>query len=170
LNELNAAYPGMVDAVVNHDGVGFVVTYDDDLIPIVLGKQGQRNLQTGKVIGTDPLVAYGDVDFRAKQVRRVAEFPHNGDLMVISTIYPDGTVAAMEELIGNHGGLGGEQTDAFLLHPMDLSVPETSNSADVFRILNGRRDLPGAPAVPEKPTEEKIDAWKPSNILRACLM
>jgi len=169
LSELNTAYPGMVNAVVKHDGVGFVVTYDDDLTPIVLGKQGQRNLHTGKVIGTDPLVAYGNADFRAQQVRRVADFPHNGDLMVISTVYTDGTVAAMEELIGNHGGLGGEQTDAFLLHSMDLSVPETSNSADVFRILNERRDLPGAPAVPEKPAEQKIDAWKPNNILRGII-
>jgi hypothetical protein len=33
---------------------------------------------------------------------------------VISTLYPDGTVAALEELIGNHGGLDGEQTDAFI--------------------------------------------------------
>ena len=40
--------------------------------------------------------------------------------------------AAMEELIGNHGGLGGEQTDAFLYHPGDLEVPVTSNTVDVF--------------------------------------
>jgi len=29
-------------------------------------------------------------------------------------------VAALEELIGNHGGLGGEQTDAYLFHPGDM--------------------------------------------------
>ena len=51
------------------------------------------------------------------QLRRIADFPHAGDLIVNSTVFPDGTVAAMEELIGNHGGMGGEQTDAFMLHP-----------------------------------------------------
>ena len=165
LNEFNAAYPGMVDAVVGHEGVGFVVTYDDEQSPIVLGKKGQRNLQTGVVIGEDPLDAYGNADFRAEQVKRVADFPHTGDLMVMSTLYSDGTVAAMEELIGNHGGLGGEQTDAFILHSMDMPVPETSNSADVFAILDSRRGLPGAPAVPEKPKDEHVDAWAFSTIV-----
>ena len=45
----------------------------------------------------------------------------------------------MEELVGNHGGFGGEQTDAFLFHPNTFEIPETSNSADVFHILNARR-------------------------------
>jgi uncharacterized membrane protein YvlD (DUF360 family) len=166
INEFNAAYPGMIDALVAHEGVGFVVAYDDNLTPLVLGKGGQRNLHTGVVTGTDPLIPFGNVELRATQVRRVADFPHNGDLMVISTLYPDGSVAAMEELIGNHGGLGGEQTDAFILHAMDMPVPETNNSADVFSILNARRGLPGAPAVPEKPVEEKVDAWAFSTILK----
>jgi uncharacterized membrane protein YvlD (DUF360 family) len=166
INEFNTAYPGMVAAVVGHPGVGFVVAYDDDLVPIALGKAGQRNLHTGLVTGEDPLTPYGNVDFRAKQVRRVADFPHNGDLTVMSTLYPDGTVAAMEELIGNHGGLGGEQTDAFIFHSMDMPVPETSNSADVFGILNSRRGLPGAPAVPEKPAQEHVDAWALGTLLK----
>jgi hypothetical protein len=165
LNEFNSTFPGMVDSLVNHEGVGFVVTYSDDLTPLVLAKHGKRNLHTGEVTGEDPLAPYGDVEFRAVQVRRVAYFPHNGDLMVISTIYPDGSVAAMEELIGNHGGLGGEQTDAFILHSMDMPVPETANSADVFQILNTRRGLPGAPATPERPKTTHVDAWALSTIL-----
>ena len=169
LNEFNTTYPGMVDALVAHPGVGFVVTYDDELTPLVLGKRGLRNLGTGQVTGEDPLSAFGDGNFRAVQVRRVADFPHNGDLMVISTLYPDGTVAAMEELIGNHGGLGGEQTDAFILHAMDMPVPETANSADVFNILNSRRGLTGLPATPEKPTKEHVDAWAVGTLIKGLL-
>ena len=116
--ELDAAYPGLVDALVQHEGIGIVVTYDEAGVPIGLGKNGQRNLHTGQVTGEDPMKMYGDPDFRAAQVRRVADFPHSGDLMVLSTVYADGTVAAMEELIGSHGGMGGEQTDAFMLHPV----------------------------------------------------
>jgi len=166
LSELNAAYPGMVDALVGHEGVGLVTAYDDDGTPIALGKGGKRNLHSGEVSGVDPMEAYGDGDFRAAQVRRIADFPHAGDLVVISTLYPDGTVAAMEELIGNHGGLGGEQTDAFILHPLDMEVPKTSNSSDVFNILNSRRGLPGAPAILPKPTAEHVDAWDIKTILK----
>jgi hypothetical protein len=73
------------------------------------------------------------------------DFPSAGDLWVISTLYPDGTVAALEELVGSHGGVGGEQTDAFIFHPADLAVPETRNSIDVFHILNSYRPQPPQP-------------------------
>jgi hypothetical protein len=74
------------------------------------------------------------------------EFPSAGDLWLISTVYPDGSVAALEELIGNHGGLGGEQTDAFLFHPPDLQVPETRSAVDVYHILNRHRSAAAASA------------------------
>lgn len=156
LSELEQAFPGMVDALVDHEGIGLVCGYEDDGTPVALGKEGKRNLFTGEVIGKDPLAnyapdgpdAYGaaSIETRAWQVQRVMEFPHAGDLMVISTVFEDGTVAALEELIGNHGGLGGEQTDAFVFHPSRVSVPETRNATDVFHILNELRDQPSIPA------------------------
>jgi len=166
LDELNAAYPGLVDALVAHGGVGFVVAYADDGTPMVFGKRGARNLHSGEVTGEDPLAPYGDAALRARQVRRIADFPHAGDLIVNSTLYSDGTVAAMEELIGNHGGLGGEQTDAFLLHPGELVVPETANSADLFAILDARRGLPAAGAEPDVPGAEKegVRSWAPATL------
>ena len=50
LSELNSAYPNMVDALVQHEGIGMVVGYADDMTAIALGKGGQRNLHTGEVI------------------------------------------------------------------------------------------------------------------------
>jgi uncharacterized membrane protein YvlD (DUF360 family) len=177
LSELKTAYPGMVDALVQHEGIGLVCGYGDDGTPVALGKTGQRNLHTDEVTGDDPLLpyapadpdAYGhaSIDKRVWQVRRVMDFPHAGDLMVISTVYPDGTVAALEELIGNHGGLGGEQTDAFLFHPPDFAVPDTRNATDVYHILNNVRGTP----VPEKieapqPGQAEVSAWSLSNLAR----
>jgi hypothetical protein len=175
LSELNQAYPGMVDALVRHEGIGIVCGYDDDGSPVVLGKKGQRNLHTGSLTGDDPLQMYApqapdafghaDIETRVWQVRRVMDFPHAGDLMVISSVYPDGTVAALEELIGNHGGLGGEQTDAFLFHPADMRVTPTRNSADVFHILNDRRGLPLS-QTPREPAADAdaVDDWSPANL------
>lgn len=162
LSQLKRAYPDLLDELVRHPGIGFVVAYDDEGVPLVFGKRGGRNLRTGQVTGEDPLAPYGDPDLRARQVLRVAEFPHAGDLIVNSTLYPDGTVAAMEELIGSHGGLGGEQTDAFIFHPPDMSVPETTNAADVFAILDARRNLPARTAeqrAPAAPREADSWAW-----------
>ena len=158
LSELNEAFPGMVDAVVGHDGVGFVVAYEDNGQPVVFGKNGARNLHTGDILGEDPLEPYGDPELRAWQVRRVVDFPHSGDLTLNSPLYPDGTVAAYEELIGSHGGLGGEQTDAFIFHPGDMQIPETRNSNQVMALLKSRIGLPGSapkPAVEQEPRERQ---------------
>jgi hypothetical protein len=105
------------------------------------------------------------VETRAWQARRVMDFPHAGDLMVISTVYEDGTVAALEELIGNHGGLGGEQTDAFIFHPPDMEVPQTRNSIDVFHVLNEHRGKPVPPPQSE-PVGVDSEDWKPSNLAK----
>jgi hypothetical protein len=167
----------MVDALVQHEGIGMVCGYEDG-IPVSLSKGGKRNLHTGDVIGEDPLkqyapddpAAYGHatIDKRAWQVRRVMDFPHAGDLMVISSVYPDGTVAALEELIGSHGGLGAEQTDAFIFHPPDVRVPDTRNSTDVFHILNAVRGAPiPAAYVPEQAAKAaEVSAWAPRNLVR----
>ena len=172
LSELEAAYPGMVDAVVAHEGIGLVIGYEDDGTALAIGKEGQRNLDTGEVVGDDPVAPYApqsghgaaSIEKRIWQIKRVMEFPSAGDLWLISTVYPDGTVAALEELIGSHGGVGGEQTDAFILHPADMEVPETRNSTDVFHILNNHR---GAP-VPEKPApvEDEMADWAPATMAK----
>ena len=170
LSELDAAYPGMVDALVQHDGIGMVLGYADDMTVTVLGKQGRRNLHTGEVVGADPVAPYArpegagaaSIEKRVWQLQRVMEFPSAGDLWVISTLYEDGTVAALEELVGNHGGLGGEQTDAFIFHPVDMEVPETRCSTDVFHILNKHRNAPIMPR--PLPAASVVSAWSPKTL------
>jgi uncharacterized membrane protein YvlD (DUF360 family) len=174
VSELNQAYPGMLDSIVQHEGVGFVVGFDDDKEPICFGKNGARNLATGDITGEDPLLSFaiphgektvspGMLDLRARQLLRLANFPHAGDLIINSPVYADGTVAAYEELIGNHGGMGGEQTDAFIFGPADMHVPETSNSTDVFAILNARRGLMPAPEAANA-AEHPRDGWSPQEM------
>lgn len=170
LSELNAAYPGMVDSLVQHEGIGFVIAFDEDLDPIAFGKNGARNLHTGDVIGEDPLLPYGDVELRAWQLQRLADFENSGDLILNSTLYPDGTVAALEELIGNHGGLGGEQTDAYLFHPGDMIVPKTRGAFEVKAILDSRRGLPGTAPKPERSVAPVVDPWKPATMAKGLSM
>ena len=50
---------------------------------------------------------------------------HAPDLLLLSQYNPDlGEVAAFEELIGSHGGLGGPQTEPFILHPVEWELDE----------------------------------------------
>ena len=171
LSELEAAYPGMLDALVQHEGLGMVIGYEDDMTAVVLGKGGKRNLHTGEVEGVDPVAPYAPaeghgvatIDKRVWQLRRVMDFPSAGDLWLFSTVYADGTVAALEELVGSHGGVGGEQTDAFIFHPADMDVPDTRCSTDVFHILDSHRNAPVAPR--QVNVEDAVPDRAPSTLL-----
>jgi hypothetical protein len=96
----------------------------------------------------------------------LADFENSGDLILNSTLFPDGTVAALEELIGNHGGLGGEQTDAYMFHPADMQVPETRNSYEFKSILDSRRGLPGPTPKPDRPAVPFVEPWSGANLAK----
>jgi hypothetical protein len=60
--------------------------------------------------------------------------------MINSTYWPQfAEVAAFEELVGSHGGLGGSQSFPFVLHPADLEWPaeEVVGAEAVHRVLRG---------------------------------
>ncbi|WP_425567872.1 alkaline phosphatase family protein [Plantactinospora mayteni] len=120
--EIDAAYPGLVSGLAAHSGIGVVVV-GGEAGPVAVGDRGEHHLRDGRVDGTDPLAGYGP--FAAADLLRHQEMDHVGDLVLISTVDPvTEEVTAFEELVGSHGGLGGWQTDAFLLHPADWPVTE----------------------------------------------
>ena len=58
-------------------------------------------------------------------LKREDEMTHAPDLLLLSQYDPElGEVAAFEELIGSHGGLGGPQTEPFILHPVEWTLDE----------------------------------------------
>ena len=63
-------------------------------------------------------------------MRRTDAFPTCPDVVVNSAYWEDmDEVAAFEELVGSHGGLGGGQAHPFVLHPADLPWPDDESSA-----------------------------------------
>ncbi len=123
LEEIAAVYPGLVPSLVAHPGVGFITVRTDQRGTVVLGRHGTRYLEEGRVEGADPLAEFGPS--AAREVLRHSELAHVGDLVLNSPLDPGtGEVAAYEELVGNHGGLGGWQTQAVLVHPAAWPVDE----------------------------------------------
>jgi uncharacterized membrane protein YvlD (DUF360 family) len=123
LHEIEELYPGLVTGLTAHPGVGFVVVRTADHGSVVLGGNGIRFLDEERVEGRDPLAPFGP--YAVADVRRHDTLAHVGDLIINSPIDPDTEeVAAYEELVGCHGGLGGWQTEAVLVHPADWPVAE----------------------------------------------
>ena len=120
---IDANYPKLIPALQNHPGIGFVLVRSEADGPIALGVAGTNFLDQGRVEGEDPLAPFGPN--AAKHVKRSDGFPHCGDLMINSTYWAEtDEVAAFEELVGSHGGMGGEQAYPFALVPTDLQLPK----------------------------------------------
>ena len=123
LEEIESAYPGLVHDLVAHDGVGLALVHTADDHALVVGQDGRHDLTSGVVTGTDPLIPFGED--AGDQLRHLDGIDHVGDLALISRI-DAGTdeVAAFEELIGSHGGLGGWQTRPCVVYPSDWTDPD----------------------------------------------
>ncbi len=138
LERMEAIYPRLVPALRDHPGIGFVLARSERSGAVVIGAAGTNFLDEDRVEGEDPLTPFGPN--AAQHVRRTDSFPHCADLMINSTLWPEfGEVAAFEELVGSHGGLGGTQGFPFVLHPSDLPWPadEVIGAERVHRIFRG---------------------------------
>ena len=106
---------------------------------LALSRTGRRRLDQDEVEGEDPLTPFGP--HAASSFRRLDGFANVGDVVLLSTVDPaTEQVVSFEELVGCHGGLGGAQSEPFILRPADWT------SAPV--------PLVGAPSV-----HEQLRAW-----------
>ncbi|WP_240746625.1 phage holin family protein [Cryptosporangium phraense] len=122
LEAIQTAYPELLPTLVEHPGVAFLLVATAERGSVALGRHGAHYLESGEVRGADPLAPFGP--HAPAQVRRTDSYPHVADIMINSLYDPQtDEVAAFEPLVGSHGGLGGPQTTAFLLHPVDLPTP-----------------------------------------------
>ncbi len=136
--EIDARYPMLISGLASHPEIGFVLVRRASGSSIVLGQHGSLDLATGEVTGDDPLAPFGP---RAReQVAEVDTYGTVADLMVNSRYDPElEEVAAFEEQVSSHGGLGGPQTHPFLLYPTELTPPAEPifTSAAMHRVLKG---------------------------------
>ncbi|WIM98415.1 alkaline phosphatase family protein [Actinoplanes oblitus] len=137
LEEIEQWHPELLPGLTAHPGVGWVLVRSQREGPIVLGRDGRRWLDDDHVMGVDPLLGFGP--HAADDLRRHDRLAHTGDLVVNSLWDPvSQEVAAFEELIGCHGGLGGQQNRPVLIHPRDWAAPGVLTGADeVYRYLGG---------------------------------
>ena len=137
--EIDARHPDLIPALTSHPHVGWVLVRSEKEGAVVLGGNGKHVLSTGVVEGEDPLAGFSAN--APKHLLRTDGFSNVGDLMVGS--FYDAMLeqgCAFEELISFHGGLGGPQTRPFILHPVELPVPDgIVGAAHVNEVIRGWR-------------------------------
>jgi uncharacterized membrane protein YvlD (DUF360 family) len=152
LEEIEARHPRLLPALREHPHLGWLLVRSEHDGPVVLGPRGATYLADGRVDGEDPLAPFSPT--AALHLARADGFGHAADILVGS--FYDGQLeegCAFEELISFHGGLGGPQTEPFLLYPTTLPAPTEPvvGAPAVNEVLLGwRRGLQETPVQPEK--------------------
>ncbi len=169
VEELEALHPGLVASVAAHPGVAMLMVRSKEFGAVVFGPKGTRFLDEDKVEGEDPTTLFGPHTIMS--LKREDEMTHAPDLLLLSQYDPElGEVAAFEELIGSHGGLGGPQTEPFILHPVEWQLDEEVplGAPAIYRNIRrwlesvgiplGKQSSSGSPATTAEPLAEPVAA------------
>ena len=157
MEEIDARHPDLLPTLRSHPHVGWALVRSAEHGPVVLGANGTRYLGDGRVEGDDPLAPFSPT--AATHLLRTDGFRNVADVMVGSFYDPmldEG--CAFEELISFHGGLGGPQTRAFILHPATLPVQHGPivGAESVHRLLRGWRARLQGPSATAPPSGEVV--------------
>ena len=148
LEEIDERHPRLIPELREHPHVGWLLVRSSERGPLVLGRAGTRYLADGRIEGEDPLATFSPT--AAQHLLRTDGFRQVADIMVGSFFDPQlDEGCAFEELISFHGGIGGPQTQPFILSPVALPLPaeQIVGAAAVHGVLRGwRLALNGKPA------------------------
>jgi uncharacterized membrane protein YvlD (DUF360 family) len=159
LEEIEQRHPRLIPALREHPHVGWILVRSAEHGAVALGSGGAHYLAEGRVEGEDPLAAFPPN--AARHLLRTDGFKDVADIMVGSFYDPvleEG--CAFEELICFHGGLGGPQTQPFILHPAELPVPEDAivGAEQVHGVLVGWRRLLHGESGSSEPVDQAVVA------------
>ncbi|MEE0935401.1 MAG: phage holin family protein [Methanobrevibacter sp.] len=134
--ELNTYFPELIPGIVNNEYVGFILVKSQEHGDMAIGKNGTYYLDSDKIDGENPLEGFGDNIVR--HLKRTSSFEHTPDILVNSFYDEEADeVCAFEELVGSHGGAGGDQSKPFILYPSSWNVSdeEIIGAENIYKIL-----------------------------------
>jgi uncharacterized membrane protein YvlD (DUF360 family) len=139
--EIQARYPDLLPGLTKHPGIGWVLVRSAEHGDMVAGPKGIYFLDTDEVEGENPLAVYGPN--AVLHLKREAGFEHCPDLLINTRYDPETEeLCGFENQVSHHGGLGGPQNHAFIIHPVEFTSPAEPviGAEQVYRLLRGWRD------------------------------
>ena len=138
--QIEDAFPGLLNGLAHHEGIGFVMVKSDIYDTIVLSNDDVLYLDTEEYYGNHFLDSFGKNTI--KKLKRTDGFAHVPDILVNSAYDIDNDeVYAFEELIGSHGGAGGNQQYPFILYPSEWSLEEEIfGSENVYKFFKSEME------------------------------
>ncbi len=128
LEDIKNLHPNLLEALVLHPGIGFIAIDSIANGPMVINAEGIYYLLQDNFEGTNPLGIYEES--AAEQIRKLFQYNNTGDIIIQSKYDPlSDQIPAFENLVAHHGGIGGDQTLAFVMHPEKLVYEKTITDA-----------------------------------------
>ena len=134
--ELNKYFPDLIQGIINNEYVGFILVKSQEHGDLAIGKNGTYFLDSGEIEGENPLEGFGDNI--VMHLKRTSSFEHTPDILVNSFYDEEADeVCAFEELVGSHGGAGGDQSKPFILYPSSWNVSddEIIGAENIYKLL-----------------------------------
>ena len=134
--ELNKYFPDLIQGIINNEYVGFILVKSQEHGDLAIGKNGTYFLDSGEIEGENPLEGFGDNI--VMHLKRTSSFEHTPDILVNSFYDEEADeVCAFEELVGSHGGVGGDQSKPFILYPSSWNVSddEIIGAENIYKLL-----------------------------------
>ncbi len=134
--KIKKLFPDLIPGLVQHEGIGFIMVQSMEWGPLAIGKEGIYYLKCDRIEGKNPLLDFGEN--ARPHLLRTDKFEYVPDILVNSFYNPDkNEVAAFEELVGSHGGLGGGQSRPFIMYPStwNLDDDEIVGAEHLHRVL-----------------------------------
>ena len=123
IDAIETRHPGLIKALARHPGIGAVIGRSDDGRAQLIEATGPIELASAEAAGIARLTDLGPR--AAGALQRLAGFPTAGDLILLGAVdRVTGEVTGFEALVGSHGGLGGWQTEPFILCPRSLALDD----------------------------------------------
>lgn len=134
--EINNMFPELIHEIVSNEYVGFILVRSSQKGDMAIGKNGTYYLDNDEIEGENPLEGFGDNIVH--HLKRSSSFKYVPDILVNSFYDAEkDEVCAFEELVGSHGGVGGSQSEPFILYPSDWNVPdeEIVGAENIYKVL-----------------------------------
>ena len=133
--QIEDAFPGLINGLSHHEGIGFVMVKSDIYDTMVFSKDDVLFLDDEEYYGNPFLDKYGKNII--KKLKRTDKFGHVPDILVNSEYnIEEDEVYAFEELIGSHGGAGGNQQYPFILYPSNWNLEsEIFGAENVYKFF-----------------------------------
>ena len=134
--EINSYFPELIPGIINNEYVGFILVRSREHGDLAIGKNGTYYLDSDEIDGENPLLGFGDNIVR--HLKRTSSFEHTPDILVNSFYDEEADeVCAFEELVGSHGGAGGDQSKPFILYPSSWKVSDDDiiGAESIYKLL-----------------------------------